>query len=214
MRKQTRRRALLLAFAFALMAAAGGDAAAQDAESARQSSRADTNHEVLLHLLVTAEGAEAAARTPQSLEGVVRHLKASLPPADYRLAATFINRVRDGGFFEVKTAGASPFGSSQTPSQHTPAFFQISFTGVKLLDAAQPSVNIQQFRLGMKVPIQTGTVSADKSAAGGYPVVQYEDTGISTQLNVREGEPTLVGTLNTSRPGQLYVVVVTVRRIR
>lgn len=47
---------------------------------------------------------------------------------------------------------------------------------------------------------------------GGYPVLQYEDAGLSTQLSVREGEPTLVGTLNTSRPGQNFVIVITIRR--
>jgi hypothetical protein len=41
----------------------------------------------------------------------------------------------------------------------------------------------------------------------------YEDTGINTQMSVREGEPTLVGTLNTSRPGQLFVIVITVKRV-
>jgi len=54
-------------------------------------------------------------------------------------------------------------------------------------------------------------VSGDK-AAQGYPVIQYEDTGINTQMSVREGEPTLVGTLNTSRPGQLFALVITIKR--
>ena len=209
------RGALLYALAFILIAAV--PAFAQDSDAPRQGapSRAEVNHEVYVHLLITAEGAEGGARAPQSLEGVVRQLKASLPPSDYRLAATFINRVRDGASFEVKTAGGGPFGAVQTPSQFTPVFIQLSVAGVKLIDpaSAQPSINVQQFRLGMKVPIQTASVQRDKGEAT-YPVIQYEDVGVNTQLSVREGEPTLVGTLNASRPGQLFVIVVTVRRTK
>ena len=206
--------ALLAAFALALIVAGRGAARAQDGDDPRPQgpSRAEVNHEVHLHLLVTAEGAEGASRAPQSLDGVVRQLKAALPPSDYRLAATFINRVRDGGMLDVKSAGGGPFGLPQALNTLTPSFFQLSLANVRLVEAGagQPSININQFRLGMKVPIQTASVSGDKGS--GYPVIQYEDTGITTQLSVREGEPTLVGTLNTSRPGQLFVIVVTVRR--
>ena len=202
------------ALAFALALAWCGVAAAQDGGDPprREGRGGDINYEVQLHLLVTAEGAEGAAKVPQALDGVVRQLKSSLPPADYRLAATFINRVRDGGRFEVKTVGGSPFTTPQ-PNSPTPAFFQFFLGGVKLADEQSGGglVNVQDFRLGLKVPIQTATVNSDKTLQG-YPVIQYEDTGINTQMSVREGEPTLVGTLSTSRPGQLFALVITIRR--
>jgi hypothetical protein len=207
------RGAFLLALALTLIASAS--TSAQDSDAPRQGapSRAEVNHEVYVYLLVTAEAAEGGVRVPQSLDGVVRQLKASLPPSDYRLAATFINRVRDGASFEVKTAGGGPFGTVQTPNQFTPAFIQLSLAGVKLIDpaSAQPSLNVQQFHLGMKVPIQMANAPRDKGEVT-YPVIQYEDVGVNTQLSVREGEPTLVGTLNSSRPGQLFIIVITIRR--
>src|ERR1044072_1275104 len=62
----------LLAFAFILVAAIA--APAQDSDAPRQTpaSRPEVNHEVLIHLLVTAEGTEDGGRVPQALEGVVR----------------------------------------------------------------------------------------------------------------------------------------------
>ncbi len=163
-------------------------------------------------MLVPSEGAEGASKVPQSLDGVVRQLKSLLPPADYRLAATFVNRVRDDGGVEVKSAGASPFGPAQT-APLTPVIFQLSLSLKSFDDATgERYVRVQPFRLGFRIPIQTATVSNDK-AGQGYPVIQYEDTGVTTQMSVREGEPTLVGTLNTSRPGQLFVIVLTVRRV-
>jgi hypothetical protein len=209
------RGALLLALALTLIASAAAYAQDSDPDAPRQGapSRPEVNHEVHVHLLATSDDAEGGVRVPQSLEPVVRQLKAALPPADYRLAATFINRVRDNAGFDVKTAGAGPSAPAQTPSHLTPSFIQLTLGGVKLIDpaSAQPTLNVNQFRLGMKVPINTANVSRDQGE-GAYPVIQYEDAGLYTQFSVREGEPTLVGTLNSGRPGQLFVVVVTLRR--
>ena len=216
MHTRTRGGALTIAVAFALLLAGVGVASAQDegASSGRQQSaaRAETNFEVQTHVLVTSAGAEGASKVPQALDGVVRQLKSMLPPADYVLAATFVNRVKDDGGFEVKSAGASPFGTPQN-NPLTPSIFQLSLS-VKSLDDASGGryVRVQPFRLGLRIPIQTSSVFGDKPGQG-YPVIQYEDTGINTQMSVREGEPTLVGTLNTSRPGQLFVIVITVRRV-
>lgn len=207
--------ALLAVLAFALVFSCSDAASAQsrDDPPRKESGDDEINYDVELHLLVTGNEAEGAAKIPQTLDGVVRQLKASLMSADYKLAGTFIGRVHDGGNLSVKTLGGSPLAPTQQFDALTPAFFDFTMNGVK--HVADPSggqlVNIHDFRLGMKVPIQTATVSNDKSGQG-YPVIQYEDTGINTQMSVREGVPTLVGTLNTSRPGQLFAIVITIKR--
>lgn len=211
MHTRTRGGALFVAFAFALSLACGRTAAAQQPQQPAAGNVA-TNFEVQTHILVTAEGAESAAEVPQSLGGVVRQLKATLPPADYRLAAVFFNRVKDDGVFDLRSAGASPFGPAQT-GRLTPTIFQLTLSVKAFEDASgERYVRVENFRLGLKIPIQTAGVGGDKPGRS-YPVIQYEDTGINTQMSVREGEPTLVGTLNTNRPGQLFVLVVTVRRV-
>lgn len=207
--------ALIITLAFALLLAGVGTASAQDggaSSGGRQSAaRDETNFEVQTHVLVTAAGSEEASKIPRALDGVVRQLKSMLPPSDYGLAATFVNRVKDDGGFDVRSAGASPFGSSQT-GPLTPNIFQLSLSVKAFEDASGAKyVRVQPFRLGLKIPIQTASVSNDKGQ--GYPVIQYEDTGLNTQMSVREGVPTLVGTLNTSRPGQLFVIVLTVGRV-
>ncbi|HEV7889109.1 MAG TPA: hypothetical protein VGP08_00650 [Pyrinomonadaceae bacterium] len=215
MHTRTRGGALICVLAFALLLAGGGVASAQDegASSGRQqaAARVETNFEVQTHVLITAEGAESASKVPRALDGVVRQLKSMLPPADYALAATFVNRVKDDGGFEVRSAGASPFGKAPLDPL-TPNIFQLSLAVKSLEDASgERYVRVQPFKLGLKIPIQTASVGGDKGQS--YPVIQYEDTGINTQMSVREGEPTLVGTLNTSRPGQLFVIVITVKRV-
>jgi len=216
MHTRTRGGALAIAFAIALLPAGRGVAKAQDggaSSGGRQAAaRAETNFEVQTHVLITAEGADATSKVPQALDNVVRQLKSMLPPADYKLAATFVNRVKDDGGFDVKSAGASPFGPARADPL-TPTIFQLSLTVKAFEDASGGRhVRVQPFRLGLKIPIQTSSVFGDKPGQG-YPVIQYEDTGLNTQMSVRESVPTLVGTLNTSRPGQLFVIVLTVRRV-
>lgn len=218
MHTPTRGGALTIVAAFALLLAGRGVAPAQDEGASsgggrqQTAARAETNFEVQTYVLITAESAEGASKVPKALDGVVRQLKSMLPPAEYRLAATFVNRVKDDGGFDVKSAGASPFGPARADPL-TPSIFQLSLS-VKSLDDASGAryVRVQPFRLGLKIPIQTSSVFGDKPGQG-YPVIQYEDTGLNTQMSVREGEPTLVGTLNTSRPGQLFVIVLTVTRV-
>lgn len=216
MHTRTRGGALLAAMALALMLAGGGVVKAQDAgapSNGRQAARDETNFEVQTHVLVTAEGAEAASKVPQTLDGVMRQLKSLLPPSDYRLAATFVNRVKDDGVVEVRSAGASPFGNAR-PDPLTPNIFQLSFALKSLEESSgERYVRVQPFKLGLKIPIQTASVSNDKMGQG-YPVIQYEDTGLNTQVSVREGEPTLVGTLTTTRPGQVFVIVITIKRVK
>jgi hypothetical protein len=216
MHTRTRGGALIIALAFAFLLAGGGVASAQDegASSGRQqsASKAETNFEVQTHVLITSGDADVVSKVPQALDGVVRQLKSMLPPADYGLAATFVNRVKDDGGFEVRSAGASPFGSQQT-GPLTPNIFQLSLSVKAFEDASGARyVRVQPFKLGLKIPIQTATVNGDKPGQS-FPVIQYEDTGINTQMSLREGEPTLVGTLNTNRPGQLFVIVLTVKRV-
>jgi hypothetical protein len=176
-------------------------AAAQDQGGAQQRARPrnDTNHEVQLHLLATSSDRQQGSDVPRALEGVVRQLRASLPPSEYRLAATLINRVKDGTGLEAKSVAASPFtpGASNALA---PTILQLWVGDVRLEEeAGQGFINIRNFRLNIRVPTQT------------TPVVLYDDMGVSTQLTVREGEPTLVGTLGT-RLNQLFVLVLTVKR--
>ena len=212
---RTSRAPSLMPAALALVLVMAGAARAQESEAAprpQPAPRADVNHEVQLHVLVTAEGAEGAPRVPQSLDAIVRQLKAGLPPSDYRLAATFINRVRDSGTIEVRSAGGPAPEPGRPQAMTPPLTFQIVLSGVRLSEpAAGPqSVGIHQFRLGMRAPVQTTNVTGEKG--GSYPVAHYEELGVTTQLSVREGEPTLVGTLSAGRPNQLYAIVLTVRR--
>jgi hypothetical protein len=169
------------------------------------------NHDVQLHLLA-ASNEPGGGGVPPSMEGVVRQLRSMLPFSNYRVATTFINRVRDGGSVEVSGVGGAPLAAA-TANSTSPTFFNFGLHDVRLIAGAdeQPFVQVGRLRFGLKVPVQTASVAGEGGKAG-YPVIQYQDTGITTEMSVREGTPTVVGTLAASRPDESFILVITLKR--
>lgn len=205
-------------FALALCAAAApvANVAAQSQDSApaaRADARRDeVNHEVQLYLLAASNEPGERGGVPQAFEGVLRQLRATLPFSNYRLATTFLNRVRDGGTVEFSGVGGAPlFAGPSNPG--SPAFFKFSLHQVRLLAGSdgQPFIQVEKLHFGLKVPVQTATVAGDGGKAG-YPVIQYQDTGIATEMSVREGTPTVVGTMTSGQPGEVFILVATLKR--
>jgi hypothetical protein len=192
-----------------VVSAQSQDAATTKAEN-RQSEQ--INHEVQLYLLVGTDAPGERSNVPPALDGAVRQLKESLPYSSYRVATTFFERVRDGGSLELTGVGGFPF--AQTPlNSSTPTFIQLNLSRILLARGSveQPFIQVEHFRFGLKVPVQTGTAHGESGVASA-PIIQYQDTGITTQLSVREGVPTIVGTLAASQPHEAYVLVLSVKR--
>ena len=70
-------------------------------------------------------------------------------------------------------------------------------------------VQMSNFNFGARIPIQLSSVA---TTGGSTPVVQYEQTGITTDISMREGEPTIVGTLNVGPSGDALIIVVSAKR--
>jgi hypothetical protein len=66
------------------------------------------------------------------------------------------------------------------------------------------------FNFGARIPIQTpGAIAANGTVA---PTVNYEPTGVSTDISMRESEPVIVGTLNIGPSGDAIILVVSAKR--
>lgn len=204
------------ALALILLSAAPGAGVAlgQDSSAATNADvkREGMNHDVQLHLLAASNEPVGGGNVPPSMEGVIRQLRAALPFSNYRVAATFLNRVGDGGTVEVSGVGGLPLAAG-TANSTSPTFFQFHLSNVRLFAGAdgQQFIQVERLRFGLKVPIQTASVSGEGGKTG-YPVIQYQDTGITTQVSVREGTPTVVGTLAASQPGESFILVMTLKR--
>jgi len=172
----------------------------------------ESNLDTQLYLIVGTNQEVDDTKLPASLDPVVKQLRATLPFKNYRLAATLINRVKNEGRLDLSWIGG-PFASpTGVASNVTPSFSQFKVRQVKIVRNTenQPVVQMLGFNFGARVPIQTpGAIAANGAVA---PTVAYENTGVSTDISMREAEPVVVGTLNIGPSGDAIILIVSAKR--
>lgn len=172
----------------------------------------ETNLETQLYLIVGTNQDVDDAKLPASLDQVTRHLRASLPFKNYRLSATLINRVRNEGRLNLNWIGGPLALESGATSTMTSSFSQFHVRLVRLVRSSdgQPTVQLQGFYFNTRIPVQSQAIAA--SGAIAPPTFNYENTGLSTDISMREAEPVIVGTLNAGPSGDAIILVVSAKR--
>lgn len=211
------KRCFRLLIMLGILALAGGQAiqgcpvAPQNpASSAAEDQRRDVDHEVELYLLAVTNEGEQGTNIPRALEPVVRNLRSALPYSRYRLAAVFLNRVKDGGTVDVRGV-AGPIlavASSVQPTFYDFRLQRVTATGD---GAGQGYVNVQNLTFNLRLPVVTGTTRGEAGAPGS-PIINYEPIGLATQIGMREGVPTVIGTMASGRADGIIILVATISR--
>jgi hypothetical protein len=204
---------LLVALLFAVVTTFGSNVFAQAADqpTQRDTRNDEINLDTQLYLLIATNQEVDDAKVPTTLEPVIKQLRASLPFKNYRLAATLINRVKNDGRLNLQWVGG-PLLASSAATVTTPSFNEFKVDRVRLITDGngRDVVRMDGFRFGARVPIQTGTTVA--SNAPSAPIINYEPTGLNTDISMREGEPVIVGTLNLGPSGDAIILVMAARR--
>ncbi len=171
----------------------------------------ETNLDAQLYLLIATNQAVDDAKLPVALESVVKQLRIALPFKNYRLAATLINRVKNHGRLDLQWVGG-PLLPAAAASGNTPSFNEFHINRVKLVTGSdgRDIVRMEGFKFGARIPIQMGAALA--SNAPGPPIINYEPTGLNTDISMREGEPVVVGTLNVGPSGDAIILVISAQR--
>ena len=197
---------------FLSVAGCGQQVFAQSSTTATESGKQEdeTNLDTQLYLLVATNQEVDNAKLPAVLEPVVKQLRASLPFKNYRLAATLINRVKNDGRLNLKWIGG-PMVPSGAVSATTPSFNEFKVNNVKLLrdPGHQRRVRMDGFGFGVRIPIITASTVASNAPMA--PIINYESTGLNTDISMREGEPVVVGTLNIGPSGDAIILVMSAR---
>jgi hypothetical protein len=205
-------RNFLLALFLVATATFGTDVFAQAAEpvAQRDTRNDEINLDTQLYLLIATNQEVDDAKVPTTLEPVVKQLRASLPFRNYRLAATLINRVKNDGRLNLQWV-AGPLLPAAAASAQTPSFNEFKVNSVRLTADAngREMVRMDGFRFGARIPIQTGTTIASNASA---PIINYENTGLNTDISMHEGEPVVVGTLNLGPSGDAIILVMMAKR--
>lgn len=205
------RRVLSLIF-LTLFLVCGAYAQSAQTQTQTQTKDDETNLDTQLYLIVGTNQDVVDSKLPASLEPVIKQLHASLPFKNYRLAATLINRVKNDGRLDLSWIGGPLASTMGAASATTPSFSQFKVRQVKLVQNAQGQSVVQMlgFNFGARIPIQgVGGIAANGTV---MPSFNYENTGISTDISMREAEPVIVGTLNAGPSGDAIILVVSARR--
>lgn len=185
---------------------------AQTANKQTETKDVETNLETQLYLIVGTNADVPDAKLPATLDTVVKQLRASLPFKNYRLAATMINRVRNEGRLDLSWIGGPMTLAAAPGPALNPSFSNFVIRQIKLVPASdgQQMVQMHGFNFGARIPIQvSGAIAANGAVA---PTINYERTGVSTDVSMREGEPVIVGTLNIGPSGDAIILVVSAKR--
>jgi len=178
-------------------------------EAPSQTSKDQINLDTQLYLLVGSNQESESSRLPAVLEPVVKQLRSTLQFKHYRLAATLINRVKNGGRLSLRWIGEPLAMGATSPS--APSFSEFKVSAIKLVQdqRGQQAVQMENFSFGARIPIQSGPLASNSPTP---PVFNYENTGLNTDISMREGEPVVVGTLNIGPSGEAIILVVSAKR--
>jgi hypothetical protein len=217
---------MLFACLLSILGVSSQQVLAQSSDQASQTERKDdeTNLDTQLYLLIATNQAVYDAKLPAALDPVMKQLRAALPFKNYRLAATLINRVNNGGSLNLKWVGGPLRGpqpgslagvvdlATGAVSASTPSFNEFRVNRVRISRDAegQQVVRMEGFGFGARIPIQTASAVASNAPAA--PIFNYEPTGLNTDISMREGEPVLVGTLNVGPSGDAIILVMSAKR--
>ena len=208
------RRALYLTVCAALcLLLASFSVQAQTTNPAQAETKDDeTNLETQLYLILGTNQDVTDARMPTSLDPVVKELRAALPFKNYRLAATLINRVKNDSRLSLSWVGGTLASATPNTPSLTPSFSQFNVRQVRMVrnNAGQSVVQMLGFNFGARIPIQvSGAIAANGAVA---PAFNYENTGLATDISMRESEPVIVGTMNIGPSGDAIILVVAAKR--
>jgi len=172
----------------------------------------ETNLDTQLYLIVGTNQDVAEPKLPAFLDPVIKQLRATLPFKNYRLAATLINRVKNEGRLNLSWIGGPLASTTGAAPTNTPSFSQFNVRQIKIVrdSDGQEVVQMNGFNFGAQIPVQTsGAIAANGVVA---PTFNYQNTGLATDISMREAEPVIVGTLNVGPSGDAIILVVSAKR--
>jgi len=119
--------------------------------------------------------------------------------------------VKNDGRLDLNWIGGPLATSNVSATAPAPSFSYFKVRQVSLVQNSEGQSLVQMlgFNFGTRIPIQTGAfASADKA----FPQINYEGTGLATDISMREGDPVVVGTLNVGPSGDAIILVVSAKR--
>lgn len=153
---------------------------------------APKNIELTVYLVVGSDGESAGMpAVPKELESVVTQLKNNFPFKSYRLLDILTLRSRIGQQANTESSGGfMQFGSVTKPVTTN---FLINSSSIA---ADGTTIRLDQVRASTRIPIEQNP--------GNFG---YQDLGLRTDLDIKEGQKVVVGRMGMNREQALFLVI-------
>lgn len=175
------------------------------AQTEPKASLAGPSYEAALHVLLGSDQTKGGDILPPALAPIARQVRSDFGPISLKVVETHLGRLSNNGALENK--GVS---SGYKPGVDVGAPIFLDWRLVNLMSAqnaaGQNVYQFQSFRFGARVPVRVGE-------GPGAPIT-YESIGLTLdRFNVRDGVPTLVGTLTQPKTDGTLFLVLTVKGV-
>ncbi len=169
-------------------------------------SAAPASKEKNIEVVVSVIGASNSRDLPTGAEmpdamAVVKQLRAIFPYKNYQLLSSMLLRSREGSRADSKGIMKS-IHSSPHPSNYDLAYDDASATA----EETKPIIHLHNFHFTTHVPVVAGSV-------GGTTQFQSFQVGIATDVDLREGQKTVVGKADIGSSDAALFVVLTARLV-
>jgi len=151
------------------------------------------NIELVVHFLVGSNQAGAPGAIPAELRDVVAQLKSTFAFKEYNLLDTLSLRTRSG-------SGADTTGVVSGPGSGAPRLSQFSIRSASVTEDG--AVRIDRMHAGLRIPVAT----AQK--------VDYINTGIDQDVDVKEGQKVVVGRASLEGPEKALFLILTAKVVQ
>src|SRR2546425_2798883 len=157
--------------------------------------------EFRIHVLIASNAPSGQEELPADLRDVVKQLQETLRYKSYGVMASAVHRTKEGNQ-GVSNKGVAESKLFSINSQGNPIFYDYSIAPISLETSANAPriIQIGTFRFSMRVPVNIGTQT------------NYESTGFSTPVTVRDGEKVVVGTTTLGDKGLVIVLIANVSK--
>jgi hypothetical protein len=142
---------------------------------------------------------------PEDLAGVAKQLKTVFSFQSFKVMESMVIRAREGRGGEA--SGLMP-PLPGMPAEALKPVYQLRFQNVQITGAPESrSVRVDNLRFGGKIPFVTGPGEPGKQT------YQYIDTGINTDVDMKEGQKIVVGKAGMSSANDSMFLVVSAKVI-
>jgi hypothetical protein len=151
------------------------------------------NIELTIYLLVATDSANpAGSAIPKDLDAVATQLMKTFPFKNYNLLDVMTFRTRTGQQVSTTSSG----GSFQIGGQPVSAISSVRINSIGV-ESDGSTVRIEKLNFDDRVPVQSGSGNQ----------WSYQNLGIQTDLDIKEGQKVVVGRLGISHDQALFLVM-------